>query len=72
MSEFKNDLSFSKQLGRLTERKKIKDALIANLEKLLVDIVKKEGYQEMADGCDQALDEVRRYFESTADPDWIE
>ena len=66
MSEINGDISFARISGGVAERMKIKIELISKLEKLLVKIVKAEGYQEKADGCDQALDEVKRYF------DWIE
>jgi len=36
--------------------------LITQLEILLEAIIKHEGYQEMADGCDQAIEIVKRYF----------
>jgi len=41
---------------------KIKIELLSKVEKLLVKIVKKDGYQEKAEGCAQALEEVRQYF----------
>ena len=67
MSEIKNDISFSRTQGEIAEKKRIKIELIPRLEKLLVMIIEKEGYQEMADGCNQAIEEVREYFEDVCD-----
>ena len=54
---------FSQTEGGIAERMRIRVDIISRLEKLLVTIVKEEGYQEKADGCNQALEEVREYFE---------
>jgi len=51
----------------MSEIKKIRDELLPKLEKLLDTIIEKEGYQEMADGCNQAIEEASRYFEDVCD-----
>lgn len=53
----------------IKERERIKKELLEILEAELVEIIEKEGYQEMADGYNQAIDAVKIYF-SVGDEIW--